>query len=379
MLHMPTDKEVIELTRPPGVYNSGEAVGLTLETMAQREAALADDRAISRLFGIPKLDDEIVPFWPGDYIFTCGLPSNGKSFFARMQMLRIVNALINGGHTDRAVVWITTEESVERVTTAWISALTGVSSTEILSGKMNRVHSVKINEVVSQVSSWPIYIVGSTLGNHANKVDDEGNVLHTSHRMTIHEMEGALDYIASLGIDIIYIVLDYLQRVRQPAEIHNREEHVRTTIDWGRDMGHKFSCPFNMVTQAKFELFQKEVPVPGLQHSEWSANAGQSADTFFGVCLPQIKPGIGETFSWGRFQDVTVERGMMIIYMAKQKMGVGQESYLVRAKPDIMEWELLDVKTEPFNDDSSGKKAGSSKQDYMNQWTQSEVPLGGNW
>lgn len=369
------NKNVVEIVRPPGVYDAGQAVNLTLETMEQRSAAIADDRAISRLFGIPQLDRDIVPFWPGDYVFTCGLPSNGKSFFARMQMLRVVNKLVSSGHTDRAVVWITTEESVERVTTAWMSAMTGVSATEILSGELSQLHVHKINDAVAQVASWPIYIVGSTLGDHSSQVDDHGRQLHTTQRMTTAQMEGALDFIASLNKDIIYITLDYLQRVRQPMNVGNREEHIRRTIDWGRDMAHKFSTPFNMITQAKFELFHKDTPVPGLYHSEWSANAGQSADAFFGVCMPQVKPGVGATFSWGKFQDVIVERGMMIVYMAKQKMGLAQESYLLRVKPDVMEWELLDVDTRPMNPEPS-HTVGRSQKDYMNTWQPQEIPLG---
>jgi len=377
MIHTPTLEETIAINEskngaPTGVYDASQALKLTLETMEQRSAAIADDRAISKVFGLKQLDDFTVPFWPGDYTFTIGLPSNGKSFLTRMIMLRIVNMLISGGHTDRAVVWITTEESVERVTTAWISAITQVSSTEMLSGKLNQVHSAAINKAVSQVASWPIYIIGHTLGNH------HGNKRHTSARMSTAEMEEGMDFIANeLGKEIIYTNLDYLQRVKMLPGVNNREEHIRLTIDWGRDMAHKFSTTFNMVTQSKFEVSKREYPVPTLEDSEWSANAGQSADTMISVSMPQTwKYGVGSTMPSGPYAGMVIKKGMMIIFFAKQKMGNAHESFLVQVKPDMMEWEMLEAVKENLNPGAT-KRNQNEDSYYQNTWESQEIPFGG--
>jgi len=364
----------IEDDGPVGVYDSGEAVQLTLETMAERKAAMADDRAVSNMFGIPEIDELVVPLWPGDYAFTIGLPSNGKSFLARMQALRILNMLMSGNHTDRVVVWATAEESVERVTTAWLAAISGVSATDMLSGKLSNVHSVTVNAAVSEVASWPLYVIGHVLGNHSS-----GTSKHTSSRLSTADIEACLDYIRDgREKQIVFFVMDYLQRVRKPLEISNREEHIRLTVDWGRDIANKFSTPVNMVTQAKFSVFDRSIPVPGLEDSEWSANAGQSADTMFSVWMPQTKPGVGEVVNYGKWRNLIVERGMLFVYVAKQKMGEAQVAFLLRAQPHLMKWELLEIQEIDLNSNSGDAKIGASNsRAYFNEWPQqAQVPFG---
>jgi replicative DNA helicase len=357
----------IESSRPIGVYDAGDAIALTLESMAHRKAAMLDNRAIMNLWGIPEIDDFVVPFWPGDYIFTMGLPSNGKSFTARMMALAVVNMLIDAQHTNRAVVWVTTEESVETVTTAWLAAISGVSSTDMLSGKLSRVHSVTVNAAVAEVASWPLYIIGHTLGNSKGPG-------HTTRRLTPHDIELCLDYIGQKK-DIIYVTIDYLQRIGRPPHINSREEHIRLAVDWGRDLGNKFVTPINMVTQAKFAVSNYSVPMPTLEDSEWSSNAGQSADTMFSVYMPQTKPGVGEVLQYGPWKGLIIERGMLIVYVAKQKQGEAQKAFLLKAQPHLMKWEALEMKTEDLNNLGHTKKNDEPEQpDYMNSWGQTRVP-----
>lgn len=353
---------------PIGLYDSAAAVNLMIETMAERKAAMDDRRAISNLFGIPELDEVINPFFPGDLCSVIGLPSNGKSFIARLMALRVVNMLIAGGHHDRAVVWITTEESVETVTAAWIAAISGVSSTDMLSGKLSRVHSVTVNAAVAEVASWPLFIIGHALGSHKNLKNR-----NVSRRLSTEEIDACLDYIVTeKEKDIIYITLDYLQRVRKPTDIQNREEHIRLTVDWGRDTANKYSTPLNMVTQSKFEVFKRPAPMPGLEDSEWSANMGQSADNMLGVWMPQKKPGIGEVVNYNKWKNLLVKRGMLFLYVAKQKNGVADEVFLLNAKPHLMELEILETENLSFNNDT---KQQSESPSYVNTWESARIPF----
>jgi replicative DNA helicase len=365
------DLDQEEVPRPHGVFDAGEAVALTLNTMAERKEAFESGRTLSNMFGLKELDDYVLPFFPGDYISVQGLPSCGKSFTSRMMALRVVNLLKEIGDTDRVVVWATTEETVEKVTASWLAAISNVSTTDMLRGQLLETHKVAVNTAVAEVASYPLWVVGHTLGSSKDITGDD--VLHTSARLARNQFEAAFDYIAAEGKEIVYLNFDYLQRVaRGEDDKSNREQHIRHTVDWGRDMGNKFSCPFVMVAQTKTEVSKWEVKLGTLESIEWSASLGQSCDTMFSVWMPKTNPGVGNIIDVGKWQGTTVTDDMMFLSVAKQKEGAAQDIFLLKVKPHLMQWEIIDkIQTTDFN---PKKEKQPEHPGYMNTWEQAPVP-----
>lgn len=333
-----TDPFAPTITNPGGVYDAGEAVGKTMSAISKREKDLLDGRAVGGLFNIPQIDDYVVTHWPGDVIVVCALPGNGKSFVSRMLAMEVLKTLLKYGDGSRCVVWVTTEESVEKVTAHFISGMSGVSSTEMLSGKMTEVGHGRIKASVAEVATWPLYVVGHSLSTR----NAEGHKDKTA-RLSTDEIDAGLDYIMNAqGKDISIVIIDYLHRIRNENPRIGREEHMRNCVDWSRDVAIWTGAPVILVAQAQREIAKRMYPMPSMDETEWTANAGQTADAFFGLWMPKTKMGMGIIESFGGWESLPIKSSYLFIGVGKQKDGDFGKIFLLDVKPHLMEWELLE-------------------------------------
>jgi len=335
---------------PQGVYDSGQAVGLTLESIAQREQDILSGKSVAGLFGLSMLDDYVITQWPGDVIVICALPSNGKSFVARMLAKRVLDVLLAHGDGSRVVVWVTAEESIEKVTTHWLAAMSGISATDMLSGKIQEVQQGRLKASVAEVSSWPLYIVGHSISRR----NEDGEKLQSA-RLSRDEIDLGLKYIMNTAKkDIAFVVIDYLHRIRNDKG-SDREEHIRTTVDWTRDVAIWSGCPVVLAAQAKYKVAERKHPMPNLAEVEWSMNAGQTADAFFGLWMPKTSIGVGGVVEdFAGFKNLVVTDDMCFVGIGKQKDGPAGRVFLVKAKPHLMTWSEVEVKNVSLNPGLSG-------------------------
>lgn len=322
-----------EIVQPYGLHHASEAIDRTLAMINSRKEAVKKGTSIAKVFGIKEIDAYVVTFWPGDVIFIIALPSNGKSFMARMHAKHILNTLMET-EDDRVVVWITTEESVEKVTAHWLAALAGVSSTNLISGRVSDVEMHYLDTHIAEFVTWPIYIIG-----HSVSERDENNKRQQGARLTRKQIQHGLEYIMNhLERDIAFIVLDYIQRVH-PDDYEKNEPHMRQTVDWCRDMALMCACPIEVCSQSRNEVLDKRFPIPGMGDGQWTSNIGQTADSIFTSWFPKTTHGVGEEIEkFAGYGPIDIDEGHMFIRVAKQRDGKGGETYLVVAKPHKLEW-----------------------------------------
>lgn len=338
--------EIKDITNPGGVYDAGDAVGRTLEAMSQREKDIVNGRAVGGLFNIEEIDNYVVTHWPGDVIVICALPGNGKSFVSRMMAMEVLKTLLKHGDGSRCVVWVTTEESVEKVTAHFISGMSGVSSTEMLSGKMTHVGKGRIKAAVAEVSTWPLYVIGHSLSHR-----DSDGVKAKTARLSTSEIDAGLDYIINgQKKEISIVIIDYLHRIRNEKPAMGREEHIRTCVDWSRDVAIWTGAPVILVAQAQRDVAKRTYPLPSMDEVEWTANAGQTADAFFGLWMPKTKMGMGIIESFGGWENLQIKNSHLFLGVGKQKDGDFGNIYLLDVKPHLMKWELLVPETYNLND-----------------------------
>jgi len=355
--------------KPSGVYTAAQAVKMSLKTMEEREQAILNGTALSGLFGIKEIDDYFNPLWPGDLLYIAGLPSNGKTFTCRKLSMSIVDVLLRRGDGSKVNVWITTEESVEKTATYWLAGQSKTNSTVLLSGRANESDKHRVKMAVAEVGSWPLYIIG-----HALSRRDEDGELNKTMRMTTDDIDMCLDYIVNdQGKSIAMITLDYIHRLRNDKGV-DREEHIRRAVDWTRDVANWINAPFVVAAQSKSKVADRKYPLPTLADIEWSMNAGQSADNYFGVFMPKMTLGSGGLIEdFAGFKNLIVEPDMMFLGVGKQKDGPSGDIFLLRIKPQYMEWELLEVAEIPLNPEPSrnGGKTHGHHQD--------EAAVSRNW
>lgn len=323
----------ISSDRPYGLHYAPEAVQRTLAMINSRQEAVDKGTAIANIFGIPELDNYIVTFWPGQVIFTIALPSNGKSFIARMHAKHILNTLMETDD-DRVIVWITTEEPVEKVVGHWLAALAGVSSTSIMSGRVSEVEYYKLEAYIAEVTTWPIYIIG-----HSVSTRDVDNQRRLGARLTRKQIQTGLEFIMNvLGKDIAFVVLDYIQRVH-PEDYEKNEPHMRATVDWTRDLALMCACPVEICSQARNEVADRKHPLPLMTDGQWTSSIGQTGDTIFGAWMPKTSLGVGGYVDkFAGYNDLQIREGHMFIRVAKQRDGQAGGIFLVEAKPDLLQW-----------------------------------------
>lgn len=344
------------MKKPHGVYSSGETVRMTLEQIEDRRVALLEDRAVHGFFGIQELDNYMVPLWPGDLMYVSALPSNGKSFACRMFEQRVVDLLLRNDDGSRVCVWVTTEESAEKIGAHWLAAMSGVNSTAMLSGKLTKEQQVTVNASVAEVGSWPLYVVGHSSSTRA----DDGK-RHKSARLSRSEIDACIDYIMNtLGKDIVLLTIDYIHRVRNDTG-SDREEHIRRSVDWTRDLAIWLSAPVVVAAQAKSKVGERKFAMPGIPDVEWSMNAGQSADSMLGLWMPKTTMGVGAVIDrFGEYENILVTEYMLFVSVAKQKDGPGGKIFLLDAKPHLMTWELMTMETIHLNPPPKGQQSEPS-------------------
>lgn len=356
--------------KPYGLHYAPEAVANTLAMINSRQDAVEQGTAIANIFGIKDIDRYVVTFWPGQVIFVIALPSNGKSFIARMHAKHILNTLMDTDD-DRVIVWITTEEPVEKVTAHWLAALAGVSSTAIMSGRVDEVEYHKLEAYVAEVTTWPIFIIG-----HSVSTRDEHNERKQGARLTRHQITQGLDYIMNtLGRDIAFVVLDYIQRVH-PDDYEKNEPHMRATVDWTRDLALMCACPVEVCSQAKNDVADRKHPLPLMTDGQWTSSIGQTGDTIFSAWMPKTSLGIGgRVDKFAGYNDLEVREGHMFIRVAKQRDGSAGNIFLVEAKPDLLLWDV----SERISLDNAAKNLDNlrydASQDMMYKKEQKEIPF----
>lgn len=337
-----------QLTRqktPHGVYSSGQTVQMTLQQIEERRVALLEDRAVHGFFGIAELDNYLVPLWPSDLMYVSALPSNGKSFVCRMFEQRVVDLLLRNDDGSRVCVWVTTEESAEKLGAHWLAAMSGVDSTAMLSGKLSKEQQVTVNASVAEVGSWPLYVIG-----HSSSVRDEDGVQRPSARLSRNEIDACIDHIMNkLGKDIVLLTIDYIHRIRNDGK-SDREEHIRRSVDWTRDVAIWTAAPVVVAAQAKSKVGERQFAIPGIPDVEWSMNAGQSADVLLGLWMPKTTMGVGNVLKrFGEWENLVITEKMLFVSVAKQKDGPGGKVFLLDVEPHLMNWQIMDATHHDFN------------------------------
>jgi len=341
-----------KLARPTGVYTAGDTVKMTLAQIEHRRVELLEKRAVYGLFGIAELDNYVIPLWPGDLMYVTALPSNGKSFVCRMFEKRVVDLLLHNDDQKRVAVWITTEESTEKIGAHWLAGMSGISSTDMLSGRLTQEQQVTMNASVSRVGSWPLYVIGHSI----SKRDAKG-IQNPSRRLSRSEIDKCIDYIVNKRQkDIVFLTLDYIHRVRNDGR-GDREEHIRQSVDWTRDIANWISAPVVVAAQAKAKVGDRKYAMPGIPDVEWSMNAGQSADALIGLWFPKTSIGVGGLIEkFGKYENLVVTESMMFVGVAKQKDGRGGDVFLLDVKPHLMEWEILEMASIDLNPHTTKQK-----------------------
>lgn len=307
------------------VFPASEATRLTKGVIEKRQ----ENKEHKVGFGTPALDKYLIPSWPGDLVMICGRPQNYKTAYAQTIMHGATKDIVDQNKQDECTVLITWEVSVEQAMAYWLAVESGVSATSMMRGDVELPWD-KLNVAIAKVAAAPIYIIGHSIGR---SVDRKRQRPHLPPSV----VSLALDYLMNeMNLEPRMIVGDYLQRIHIEKNARvDRNEHYLQCVDWSKDTAIWGGCPFYLLTQARREVDDKKIPMPGLRDSQWSSNAEQSADKFLSVMMPKQYFHIGEEIDMGKkLGTFIVTKDLLFLAATKQKFGDAGEVFALTADPE---------------------------------------------
>lgn len=292
------------------VFPASEATALTKNVIEQRQA----NREHKVGFGTPELNGYLIPSWPGDLVLVCGRPQNYKTAYMQTIMHGATADIVQQDKKDECTVLVTWEVSIEQAMAYWLAVESGVSATSMMRGDVELPWD-DLNVAIAKVASAPMYIIGHSIARDSSKK-------RRRPHLPPSVVSTALDYLMNeMNLEPRLIVGDYLQRIHTEGRI-DRNEHYLQCVDWAKDTAVWGGCPFYLGTQARREVDDKKIPLPGLRDSQWSSNAEQSADKFLSVMMPKQYFHVGEEIDLGgQIGKIGVEKNLLLLAASKQKFG----------------------------------------------------------
>lgn len=318
------------------VYSPNEISNLTVRYLQER----IDNKAYAVDLGHSDLDEILNPAHPGDLISILGRPGSGKTSFMMRWARYRAQKLTAQGEQERTVAYITLEQTVEDLYAFGIAAETGITITEMARGELTTAQMSKIMGVTVKMMSQPLCFMGHSAINRRARP----NLYIDTIRQNLHALEdrGTLNG-KPFKLDMIF--MDYLQRA--PYQGENKAIGLYDVMNGCKDLGLEFSCPFILGVQAKREVEDRKLPIPGLADAQWTSGVEQISDVVISTVRPAKYRDQGESFG-----SITVEgHAQMLVTILKQKLGLDNVSKWVYFDPALNQLDRLEMKTYRLEND----------------------------
>lgn len=312
------------------VFSASEATLLTKKVIKQRQ----ENKEHRIGFGTAALDSYLIPSWPGDLVLVCGRPQNYKTAYMQTIMHQATKDIKAQNKQDECTVLVTWEVNVEQAMSYWLSIESGISATKMMKGDVD-LEWEKLDLAIAKVASSPVYIIG-----HSGSRDSDRKRRRPHLPPSIVSL--ALDYLMNeMELEPRMICMDYLQRIpmEKGANI-NQNQHHSQCVDWAKDTALWAGCPVYLGTQARREVDDRTIKLPGLRDSQWSSNAEQSADKFLSLWMPKQAHDEGDKINVGKkLGNLTVTDKLLLLAVAKQKFGPAGEIFPLIVDPEHLKLE----------------------------------------
>jgi replicative DNA helicase len=303
--------------------------------LAKAYVQWAEDRARNPgiKWGIPCIDEVMIPMHPGELTTILGRPGHGKSSILAYLARRQSGIIKRAGKTGQeCVVYVTWENTVEELTNFLLSD-SGLSVTDIARGKVD-LEQVK-RESLKLLDS-AIFVIGRGIGRmQEQSISMTAEVVYRA----IETMEE--DY----QVKPVLLLFDYLQLI--PSKTHReRKEAVAEAPVRIKELAAGVRAPAVAAVQASREVDKYKIKLPEKQDAQFSSQIEQISDKMFSLWRPKLT----EDEEWielfdGKMHQVT--DNLMLIRMLKQRFGPGRHTWAVYFDPAYLK--LAELETRPEN------------------------------
>lgn len=261
--------------------------------------------------GIPELDADFYPLMMTELMSIIARPGNGKTGLMVYMARRRAKELRERNVTDRAIPYITLEQSIEELNAFNLAAESEphISITRMIRGELKKTEWESIHRAAVQRQFMPLWNIGYSVmaGKKQIPVD-------------LDAIDGALNIVAQeKKLDIIFI--DYLQRIPVDGNTESSKAvAVSNNLDGLKNLALKYKCPVVVGVQAKREVDQTADKIPTFADGQWTSNVEQSSDRILTLMRPAKYFEEGEEVP-GQIGKRVRGRNQLIVSIEKQKLG----------------------------------------------------------
>jgi len=280
-------------------------------------------------WGIPAIDEYVIPMRPGDLVGLVARPGHGKSsllaYLGRSEARRIIerNALGN-----EVVVYVTWESSAEEVETFFLSDGKW-SASDIAWG---RVPYEEVAKKLVKRAGFPLWTIGHSIARAGQPMP----------RMTLPAVLEAIEFMErDYGVKPVLLLFDYLQLIPVP-NAQSRMEQVLEAPPLIKELALRVGAPAVCGVQAARQVDERQFKVPQPQDCQWGSSIEQAADKLFGLWRPIRTEPVGAAPIEIEFSDerrtavLDITDTLLIMQMLKQRGDSGRHTWGLQFAPQYL-------------------------------------------
>ena len=281
--------------------------------------------------GIPGTEDKVIPLRAGNLVVFVARPGHAKTSMMAYLAKKESERIVARGMADRECVVYVTWEQVAEELEAMFQCGKLYSVSDLAWGK------VDINVVKRQAvkrAGIPIWVIGHSAERAGQNAP----------RMFPDAVMDALESMQEdFGIRPTLILFDYMQlipireageRVQQVTEAPVRVKELATRIGAAAVVG----------AQARQEVDDRNIKIPGLRDAQWASSIGQTADKLFSLWRPSLTEELGTMIRLEGGHDYEVTDNLLIVRMLKQRFAPGRYTWAMYFDPAYLELAELETR-----------------------------------
>lgn len=276
--------------------------------------------------GLPDVDKILVPLRGGWLVTVIGYTSNLKSTFMDWIGLEALKTIPL--ESNKFVLKVTWEQSVEEDTLGWIASKSNLSITRMARGLMDESEWGVLEGTATTRAATPLWIMG-----HSQMEFKQGR--RARPRMTMRDVARGLEYIIhestpDVVLEPSLVILDYLQRMRSDEQDgDSRREQMMEAVNLSKDLAVSYGCPVVLGVQSRREVLERGDKIPTLQDGQETSNIEQSSDVAFGCWYPIKTEKEGSTID-----GCPVNKNLFFLRLLKQKLGEAPATWALHVDPE---------------------------------------------
>lgn len=276
--------------------------------------------------GLPDVDNILVPLRAGWLVTVIGYTSNLKSMFMDWIALQALKTI--QPDSNKFVLKVTWEQSVEEDTLGWIASQSNLSITRMARGLIDEPEWDILRGTATKRAATPLWIMG-----HSGIEFKQGR--RARPRMTMRDVARGTEWIIhdstpDIVLEPSIVILDYLQRMRaDPQDGSTRREQMMEAVNMSKDLAVSYGCPVVLGVQASREVLSRDDKIPTLQDGQETSNIEQSSDASFGCWYPIKSEKEGKQIS-----GYTVTKNLFFLRLLKQKLGEAPKTWSLFVDPE---------------------------------------------